>query len=117
MLMEVGKPLCFHAGNNWQGDYLKQLHTFISMHAISFVLCNMVHLTNWVMHGLNARFPKLNVIWTESGVARIVFMMQRLNNEYLMRSSEAPNVRKLPSEYTKYVLHKPAYGMHRHGLA
>lgn len=99
MLEERGKPLCFHAGNNWQDDYLKQLDTFISMHAISFVLCSMVHLTNWVMHGLNERFPKLDVIWTESGVAWIPFMMQRLDNEYLMRSSEAPGLKKLPSEY------------------
>jgi predicted TIM-barrel fold metal-dependent hydrolase len=99
MLEERGKPLCFHAGNNWQDDYLKQLDTFIAMHAISFVLCSMVHLTNWVMHGLNERFPKLDVIWTESGVAWIPFMMQRLDNEYLMRSSEAPGLKKLPSEY------------------
>jgi uncharacterized protein len=99
MLEERGKPLCFHAGNNWQDDYLKQLDTFISMHAISLVLCSMVHLTNWVMHGLNERFPKLDVIWTESGVAWIPFMMQRLDNEYLMRSSEAPSLKKLPSKY------------------
>jgi len=99
MIEETGKPLCFHAGNNWQDDYLKQLDTFISMHAISFVLCNMVHLANWVMHGLNERFPKLDVIWTESGVAWVPFMMQRLDNEYLMRSSEAPNLKRLPSEY------------------
>ena len=99
MIEETGKPLCFHAGNNWQDDYLKQLDTFINMHAISFVLCNMVHLTNWVMHGLSERFPDLDVIWTESGVAWVPFMMQRLDNEYLMRSSEAPNLKKLPSEY------------------
>ena len=101
MLEERGKPLCFHAGNNWQDDYLKQLDLFISMHAISFVLCNLVHLTNWVMHGLNERFPKLDVIWTESGIAWVPFLMQRLDNEYLMRSSEAPNLKKLPSEYMK----------------
>ena len=51
------------------------------------------------MHGLNERFPDLDVIWTESGVAWVPFMMQRLDNEYLMRSSEAPNLKKLPSEY------------------
>lgn len=28
MLEEVGEPLCFHAGNNWQDDDLKQLDTF-----------------------------------------------------------------------------------------
>lgn len=51
------------------------------------------------MHVLSARFSKLNVIWTKSGVTWIPFVMQRLDNEYLMRSSEAPNLRKLPSVY------------------
>ena len=99
MLEELGKPLCFHAGNNWQDDYLRHLDLFISMHAISFTLCNMVHLTNWVLHGLGERFPKLDVIWTESGIAWVPFLMQRLDNEYLMRSSEAHNLKRLPSEY------------------
>lgn len=101
MLEERGLPLAFHAGPNWQDDYLKQLDQFISMHAVSFVLCNMVHLTNWVLHGLGERFPKLNVMWIESGTAWIPFMMQRLDNEYLMRSSEAPLLKRLPSEYMR----------------
>ena len=53
------------------------------------------------MHVLSARFSKLNVIWTKSGVTWIVFVMQRLDNEYLMRSSEAPNLGMLSSEYIK----------------
>ena len=69
------------------------------MHAISFVLCNLVHLTNWVINGLPERFPKLNVLWIESGIAWLAFVMQRLDNEYLMRSSEAPLLKRLPSEY------------------
>ncbi len=59
----------------------------------------MVHLANWVMNGLNERFPKLDVVWIESGIAWLAFMTQRFDNEYLMRSSEAPALKKLPSEY------------------
>ena len=100
MLEERGLPLGFHAGPNWGGDgYVRQLNRFLTMHAISFVLCNMVHLSNWVMNGMCERFPKLDVIWIESGVAWLAFMMQRLDNEYLMRSSEAPSLTRLPSEY------------------
>jgi predicted TIM-barrel fold metal-dependent hydrolase len=69
------------------------------MHALSFVLCNMVHLTNWVLNGLPERFPRLKTVWIESGLAWLPFMMQRLDNEYMMRTSEAPLLKRKPSEY------------------
>ena len=100
MIEERGLPLGFHAGPNWGGDgYVRQLNRFLTMHAISFSLCNMVHMANWVMNALPERFPELNVIWIESGIAWLAFMMQRLDNEYLMRSSEAPGLKRLPSAY------------------
>ena len=88
-LNERKMPLAFHAGLTWADDWMKQLDLFISMHSISFVLCNMVHLTNWVIHGMPERFPNMPVIWIESGIAWLAFMMQRLDSEYMMRSSEA----------------------------
>ncbi len=100
MIEERGKVLGFHAGPHWPNDgYVGQLNRFISMHAISFVLCNIVHMANWVINGLPERFPNLPVVWIESGLAWLPFMQQRLDNEYLMRSSEAPNLKRLPSEY------------------
>lgn len=100
MIEERGQVLGFHAGPHWQHEgYVGQLNRFISMHAISFVLCNVVHMTNWVINGLPERFPNLPVVWIESGVAWVPFMQQRLDSEYLMRSSEAPNLKRLPSEY------------------
>ena len=103
MLEERGLPLSFHAGPYWGGSegFLRQLNRFISAHALSFTLCNMVHLANWVMNGLNERFPKLNVVWIESGIAWLAFMTQRFDNEYMMRSSEAPALKRLPSEYMR----------------
>ena len=98
-LEERGQPLAFHAGLNWHGEYMSQFNRFIGMHAISFVLCNMVHMTNWVLNGLPERFPRLKTVWIESGLAWIPFMMQRLDNEYMMRTSEAPLLRRKPSEY------------------
>ncbi|MGE3936005.1 MAG: amidohydrolase family protein [Rhodospirillaceae bacterium] len=96
---ERGLTLGFHAGPTWEDEWTSQLDRFIGIHAISFVLCNLVHITNWVLHGLPERFPKLPVMWIESGLAWVPFMMQRLDNEYLMRSSEAPLLKRLPSEY------------------
>jgi predicted TIM-barrel fold metal-dependent hydrolase len=99
MLEEAGMPIGFHAHHNWHNEYTRHLNRFLSMHAISFVLSNMVHLTNWVINGLLVRFPRIKVLWIESGLAWLPFLMQRLDHEYLMRVSEAPLLKRLPSEY------------------
>jgi predicted TIM-barrel fold metal-dependent hydrolase len=80
---------------------MQLLNRFISMHALSFVHCNLIHMTNWIMNGLPERFPKLKVMWIESGLAWVPFIMQRLDSEYMMRTSEAPLLKRKPSEYMK----------------
>ncbi|HLH67438.1 MAG TPA: amidohydrolase family protein [Solirubrobacteraceae bacterium] len=101
-LEQRGMPLGFHAGYTWQGDRrLESLNSFASVHALGFVIHNLVHLTNWVMNGMPERFPDLKVIWIETGLACIPFLMQRLDHEYAMRSSEAPLLRRRPSEYMR----------------
>ena len=62
---------------------------------------NMAHMTNWVMNALPERFPKLKVLWIESGLAWVPFVMQRLDNEYMMRTSEAPALKRKPSDYMR----------------
>ena len=101
LMEEMGLPLGFHAGYNWQEQSMEMMNKFISVHAIGFVFYNMVHLTNWIMNGLPERFPKLKVSWIESGLAWVPFMMQRLDNEYMMRTSEAPALKKKPSDYMR----------------
>ena len=96
-LEERGLPFGFHAGPDYSVG--KQMNRFLSVHAMSFVTCNMVHLTNRIINGLPERFPKLKTVWIESGLAWLPFMMQRLDHEYLMRQSEAPLLKRLPSEY------------------
>ncbi len=100
-LQATGKPLAFHSGFHWGDESMKQMNRFISMHAISFCYFNMIHLTNWIINGIPERFPELKVIWVESGLAWLPFMMQRLDSEYMMRSSEAPMLRRQPSEYIR----------------
>lgn len=100
-LQELGKPIGFHAVYNWQDQSLQQLNRFMSVHALAFPFYNMIHLTNWIVNGIPERFPQLKVIWIESGLAWIPFMMDRLDHEYLMRSSEAPLLTKMPSDYIR----------------
>jgi uncharacterized protein len=98
-LQERGLPLAFHAGPTWGDTMTSTMNRFLSVHSMSFVTCNMTHMTNWIVNGLPERFPKLKLIWIESGLAWVPFMMQRLDHEYLMRQSDAPLLKRLPSEY------------------
>jgi predicted TIM-barrel fold metal-dependent hydrolase len=101
-LEERGLPLGFHAGYTWQGSRATELmNRFVSVHAVGFPLYNIIHLTNWLVNGLPERFPGLKVIWIESGVAWIPFLMQRLDMEYTMRSAEMPELKRRPSEYMR----------------
>jgi len=101
MIEETGKPLAWHSGFNWGDPSFAQLNRFISMHALSFVHYSLIHMTNWIINGLPERFPKLKMLWVESGCVWIPFLMQRLDHEYMMRSSEAPALKRLPSEYMR----------------
>jgi predicted TIM-barrel fold metal-dependent hydrolase len=98
-IQATGKPLGFHSGFHWGDQSMQQCNRFISMHALSFVHFNLVHLTNWLINGMPERFPRLKLIWIESGLAWVPFLMQRLDSEYMMRSSEAPLLKRKPSEY------------------
>ena len=102
MIEQTGKPLAFHAGYHWQDPSLATVNRFLGMHALGFAWCNMVHMTNWVLNGIPERFPKLKSLWVESGLAWVPFLMQRLDDQYLMRPSEAPQLKRLPSEYMNH---------------
>lgn len=99
LIEETGKPLIFHSGVNWNDPLMSVTNRFIAAHALGFTLYNVVHMCNWICNGLNERFPKLKVVWTESGLAWVPWLAQRLDNDYKMRSSECPSLKKLPSEY------------------
>jgi len=116
LLEEMNLPLAFHAGYNWNDQTVGMMNRFISVHALGFVFYNMVHLANWITNGLPERFPKLKVLWVESGLAWVPFMMQRFDNEYMMRSSEAPALKKKPSEYFKREILIDTMIFHEEGL-
>jgi len=98
---ERGLVLSFHSGPNWGEPIFKSCNRFLSVHALGFTWYNVLHLTNWVINGMGERFPKLPVIWIESGLAWIPFLMQRLDHEYMLRPSECPLLKKLPSDYMR----------------
>jgi uncharacterized protein len=99
---ERGLPLVFHAGLMGNAHTSMQLCTrFMAVHALSFSFSNILHMTNWLCNGMPERFPKLKTVWVESGLAWIPFVMQRLDNEYMMRSNEVPLLKRKPSDYMR----------------
>jgi uncharacterized protein len=98
---ERGLVLSFHSGPNWGDPIYKSCNRFLSAHALGFTWYNVLQCTNWVINGMGERFPKLPVIWIESGVAWVPFLMQRLDHEYMLRPSEAPLLKKKPSDYMR----------------
>jgi predicted TIM-barrel fold metal-dependent hydrolase len=100
-LEERGLVLSFHSGPNWAEPIFKTCNRFLSVHALGFSWYNILHCTNWVINGLGERFPKLPVIWIEAGLAWVPFLMQRLDHEYMLRPSEAPLLKKKPSDYMR----------------
>ena len=98
---ERGLSLAFHSGVNWGENVFKGCNRFISVHALGFTFYNILHCTNWVINGMGERFPKLPVIWVEAGLAWVPFLMQRLDHEYMLRTSECPLLKKKPSDYMR----------------
>ncbi len=98
---ERGLSLAFHSGVSWGENMFKGCNRFISVHALGFSFYNILHCTNWVINGMGERFPKLPVMWVEAGLAWIPFLMQRLDHEYMLRTSECPLLKKKPSDYMR----------------
>jgi hypothetical protein len=102
LMEEAGLPLVFHGAYAWGGDKSFELcNRFLAVHALGFAWFNILHCTNWLVNGMPERFPKLKVAWVESGLAWVPFLMQRLDNEWMMRSSEVPLLKRRPSDYMR----------------
>ena len=98
---ERGQSLAFHSGPSWTDHAFQSCNRFISAHALGFSWYNILHCTNWVVNGMNERFPKLPVIWIEAGLSWIPFVMQRIDHEFMLRPSECPLLKRKPSEYMR----------------
>ncbi|MDR0360380.1 MAG: amidohydrolase [bacterium] len=98
---EIGKPVAFHSAPDWKERPFEVMGRFFGPHGLGFSFYSMLHLTNIVLSGLVERFPKIRWIFIESGQSWVPFVMSRLDQQYRMRSSEAPQLQRLPSEYIR----------------
>jgi predicted TIM-barrel fold metal-dependent hydrolase len=100
-LEERGLLLAFHSGPNWTDRTMSLSNRYLAVKALGGPHFNSVHMTNWLVNGMPERVPKLKVLWMESGIAWAPALMMRLDAEYMMRSFDAPALKRKPSEYMR----------------
>ncbi|MGI0091931.1 MAG: amidohydrolase family protein [Nitrososphaerales archaeon] len=93
-------PVCFHASLSYIPPY-DQLKDLLAFYSLAFPINLVLHLTSLVTSGVPERFPDLKFVFMEGGVTFIPWIMNRLDSMYMMMKSEAPVLKKLPSEYIK----------------
>ena len=98
---ETGLPIAFHGGTDWEDPLFRTVSKFMAVKALSQQWYNIVHCTNWVVNGMPERFPRMPVIWMDSGISWVPWLMMRIDNEYRMRSSECPSLTRLPGDYMR----------------
>ena len=100
-LDERGLPLAFHSAPHWGDKPFEQLNSFLGVHALGFPFYAMIQMTNILLNGVQERFPNLKFMFLEAGIAWLPFMIARMDNEYLMRMSDAPLLKKMPGDYIR----------------
>lgn len=103
MLAERQLPLIFRASPSWEWSdrWSRTMNRFLTIDALTTPYSNAVHLANWIVSGMPERFPALTTVWLRSGLASILFLAQRLDSLFPKRTSEAPALRRRPSEYLR----------------
>lgn len=93
--------LAFHPVAIWRERQFEIFSSLASVNAMTPAFYNLIQALNLIVHGIPERFPRLRLVFCEAGLSWLMFLMNRLDNEYQMRPSEAPLLRRLPSEYLR----------------
>lgn len=99
-----GLPVVMHSTpglNLVEGADYASFQRLIESHSLGFLVSNQIQLTSLVLSGIPERFPGLKIVFEESGLFWVPMMQYRLDEYYLKRRSEAPLLKRLPSEYIK----------------
>ena len=116
LMEEIGLPLAFHAGYNWNEQSMGMMNRFISVHALGFVLYNMVHMTNWVINGLPERFPEaegdLDRERARLAAVHDPAARQRIHDALVGSAGAEEAAERI---HRRHVLHSQPMEMHRHG--
>lgn len=97
---DVDLPIVYHA-NGASIDHfpIRGFQKFLETHTLGFLFYNLATLVSMLVQGVPERYPKLKFSFQEAGIFYIPMLMYRLDSGYMKRRSEAPLLKRLPSEY------------------
>lgn len=100
-----GLPIVMHGVNlGWERVFPIQrmwAETFAEDHALSHPFGHQWNLTNMIFQGVPERFPDLEFVFQEAGIAWLPYWMWRLDDHYLELSHELPEIDKMPTDYIR----------------
>ena len=107
-IQEAGKVLSFHTGYDWDDPTFGSPSRFVAVQAIGYPFYNIVHCVNWLCNAMNERFPDLDVLWMEGGLAWVLWVNQRIDSEYRMRRRKCRASEAAKRISARHVLHLAA---------
>jgi uncharacterized protein len=94
--------IAIHAsGSHLGGAGVDLFPAFIQAHTCSHAFGQMRQITSMVFEGIPERFPRLRMAFLEAGCGWAPYWMERMDDEFAKRRSEAPALKKKPSEYIR----------------
>lgn len=89
------------SGSHLGGAGVDMFPSFIQTHTVSHAFGQMRQITSVIFEGIPERFPDLRIAFLEAGCGWAPYWMERMDDEYAKRASEAPVLKKKPSEYVR----------------
>jgi len=97
-------PMVFHSApglNHVEGADYASFQRLIESHSVGFAISNLIQTTSMILQGIPERFPNLKFVFQESGLFWVPMVQYRLDEYVMKRRSEAPLLKRLPSEYIR----------------
>ena len=89
------------SGSHLGGAGVDLFPQFIQAHTCSHAFGQMRQLTSVIFEGIPERFPDLRIAFLEAGCGWAPYWIERMDEEYAKRASEAPLLRRKPSDYVR----------------
>jgi predicted TIM-barrel fold metal-dependent hydrolase len=101
---EARLPVFLHSVTALSPVFPFNIHGFETLFSAQFIshsFALMANLLSMIETGVPVRFPRLDIVFTEGGIAWVPWMMMKLDKEYAERRRELPFLTERPSHYIK----------------
>jgi len=99
-LQRLNVPLLIHNSRSGPAGE-NRFDTFLFRHTIGRPFETLLDCSALMYGGIPEKFPKLRIAFLEVGVGWVPYWMDRMDEEYEHRQSEAPLLKGKPSDYMK----------------